>query len=256
MPKIIQNLLSLLTLLKLGKRLRVKPPELSLSDDLWHRFVKVRCSSRIGGAAAEKLCGIKLVIRNCGVILELKEFVMKRWILSCLVMPFLFAACGGNKSDSGNSTTTIATVPPPSQCMDGTTYCNANMYGQNYGYQAYPYNPYYYGFNGYYGGGQYANFCDCPGGSRPVFNGQYGLGCVNSSAFGPYASGAVYWGWGANNNQWVNWPSRSNTQPIANAACYGNVAQSCIVGQANTCGTGAACQPTSGASRVGICVRQ
>lgn len=183
---------------------------------------------------------------------------MKRWIFTALVLPFLFAACGGNNdNNSGGTTGTIATVPPPTNtCMNGTTYCNSNMYGQNFGYAAYPYNPYFYGVNyGFYNASYYGSFCDCPPGHRPVYNTQYGLGCVSVSSFQPYAYGAVYWGWGANNNQWVNVPQVSNTQgyPSSNT-CYRNVVQTCFVDQVNSCGASATCQATGGGSRLGVCV--
>lgn len=169
---------------------------------------------------------------------------MKRWIFTFLVMPFVVVACAGDK----NSDTTVATVPPPTSCVDGTTYCNSNQYAAYPGYQAYPYNPYYYQTNG--------NFCNCPWGSRPVYNGQFGMGCVSMNTFNTYAYGAVYWGYGANNNQWVNIPQISNSQgyPQQNNGCFQNVAQSCFVDQLNACGAGRVCQTTGGGSRLGICV--
>ena len=168
---------------------------------------------------------------------------MKHWLMTYLILPAL-VACGDK--DKGNSAGTIATVPPPTTCMSGT-YCNSNQYGQSNGYTAYPVNPYYNGSNN-------GSFCDCPYGYRPVYNGQYGLGCVSAATFQPYSNGAVYWGWGANNNQWVNIPQVSNTQGYpANNSCYRNVAQSCFVDQINSCGGGATCQATGGGSRLGVC---
>lgn len=177
---------------------------------------------------------------------------MKRWLVTFLVMPLILVACADKKN--GND---VATVPPPTTCMNGSTYCNSNMYGYNNGYAAYPYNPYYYNMNTIWAqGGYYGNFCNCPPGHRPVYNGQYGLGCVAIAQFQPVAYGAVYWGWGANNSQWVNMPQISNSQgyPTNRNSCFQNVAQSCFVDQANSCGTGATCQTTGGGSRLGICV--
>lgn len=165
---------------------------------------------------------------------------MKSWLFSTIVIPFLLAAC----SNDNGFEKAIATVPPPTNCMNGQAYCNSYMYGQYYGYAAYPYSPNYSG-----------NFCDCPVGYRPVYNGITGLGCVSAAVFQPFAYGAVYWGWGANNNQWVNVPQVSNTQGYpSNNSCYQNVAQSCFVDQYNTCSNGAICQPTSGGSKIGVCV--
>lgn len=185
---------------------------------------------------------------------------MKHWIITFLVMPLMLAACAEKKGSESQ----VATVPPPTNCIDGSSYCNSNLYGQNNGYAAYPRNPYFYnpsyawariyGYGGYMGG-YVGNFCNCPAGHRPVYNGQYGLGCVSMAQFQPVAYGAVYWGWGANNNQWVNIPQVSNTQgyPKSNG-CFQNVAQSCFVDQVNSCGSGATCQTTGGGSRLGICV--
>jgi hypothetical protein len=180
---------------------------------------------------------------------------MKYWIFAFLVMPLVFVAC----ADKSGSDNTVATVPPPAACMDGTTYCNSHQYGTYPGFSAYPYNPYYYNINTVWGagGGYVGNFCNCPWGSRPVYNGQFGMGCVSNSAFNVYAGGAVYWGYGANNNQWVNMPQISNSQgyPQQNG-CFQNVAQSCFVDQMNACGAGRFCQTTGGGSRLGICVAQ
>lgn len=183
---------------------------------------------------------------------------MKHWIVGSLVLPFLVAACGGGNGGF-NAAGTIATVPAPAPtgtCTAGATNCPGNNYGQFTGYTPYPSQPSPYGMNGGANGVPvYGNFCDCPVGFRPVYNAQYGLGCVSMAALQPYASGTIYWGWNANNNQWVNIPQVSNTQgyPSSNA-CYRHVAQSCFVDQANTCGANATCQPTGGGSRLGVCV--
>jgi len=180
---------------------------------------------------------------------------MKHWIFTFLVMPLILVACGDKQPAN-----TIATVPPPTPtCVNGTAYCNSNQYANYPGYSAYPYNPYYYNMNYAWGSGGYmGNFCDCPAGTRPVYNGQFGLGCVRVSTFNAYAGGAVYWGYGANNDQWVNIPQISNTQGYTqqNSGCFQNVAQSCFVDQLNACGTGRVCQATGAASRLGICVAQ
>lgn len=194
---------------------------------------------------------------------------MKSWILSVIVMPLVFLACA-EKQDSG-SPAEVAVVPPPAAtplpapptaCVDGTTYCNSNLYRGNPGFTAYPHNPYFYNMRYAWGGnfglgsGYVGNFCNCPHGSRPVYNGQFGLGCVSTANFQAYAGGAVYWGYGANNNQWVNIPQISNSQGYKSNGCYQNVAQSCFVDQVNSCGPGLLCQTTGGGSRLGICVAQ
>lgn len=166
---------------------------------------------------------------------------MKRWILTCLVAPLFFAACDPGKSDPAPA------AAPSAACMNGTTYCDSSLYGFNRGFSAYPQNP--------YDNPNAGNFCSCPTGQRPVYNGQYGLGCISNSSFQAYAANAVYWTWAAGNNQWVNQPQISNTQGYFgnSSSCYKDVAQTCFVDQPNSCGTGLACIATAGASRVGIC---
>lgn len=183
---------------------------------------------------------------------------MKHWIFTFLVMPLVFVACA-DKGGGGDQT--IAAVPAPAPtttCVDGTTYCNSNQYANYNGFRPYPGNPYYYNVNTVWGAGGYVgNFCNCPWGSRPVYNGQFGMGCVSVNTFNAYAGGAVYWGYGANNNQWVNMPQISNSQGYpqnTNNGCFQNVAQSCFVDQMNACGAGRVCQTTGGGSRLGICV--
>ncbi|HEY8271225.1 MAG TPA: hypothetical protein VIG33_10090 [Pseudobdellovibrionaceae bacterium] len=180
------------------------------------------------------------------------------YLLISLFTLSLFVACADQHSNNNNGApTNIATVPPPANCVNGTAYCNSNQYIGNPGFSAYPNNPYYY-TNRYAWnqGGYYGNFCDCPNGSRPVYNGQFGLGCVAISSFQSYTGNAVYWGLGANNNQWVNIPQISNSHGYPQNGCYQQVMQSCFIDQANSCGVGLTCQTTGGASRLGICVGQ
>lgn len=190
---------------------------------------------------------------------------MKNWIMSFILVPLVFVGCADDKnSNPGTTAGTIATVPPPTtSCVDGSAYCNSGLYNNNNGFYAYPNNPYYhnlnYAWNGYFGGsigGYVGNFCNCPIGTRPVYNGQFGLGCVSTMSFQAYAGAAVYWGYGANNNQWVNIPQVSNSQGYPQSRCFQNVAQSCFVDQLNSCGPGRICQTTGGGSRLGICIAQ
>lgn len=137
----------------------------------------------------------------------------------CILMPLYFAACANNNNSNDN---TIATVPPPT-CADGSTNCNPNQY------------PTYM-----YGSSYYGSYCNCPPGSRPVYNGAFGMGCLAIS--------------GSNNGQWVNLGQISNTQGYPNTGCYQKHAASCLVDRPNSCGVGATCQATGGGSRIGVCV--
>lgn len=167
---------------------------------------------------------------------------MKRWILICWMAPLLFWACA-DKNTSPNPV-----VAPPTTCVNGAAFCDSSLYGYNQGFSAYPQNPYYTnGTNG--------NFCKCPVGQRPVYNGQYGLGCANITAFEGTTASAIYWRYQADNDQWVNLTQSSNVQGYFgnSTSCYSNVAQSCLVDQPNSCGAGNICRVVGGGSRVGIC---
>jgi hypothetical protein len=167
---------------------------------------------------------------------------MKRLIFAILVAPLFFGACADKESSSA-----AAPIAPTAACMNGTTYCDASLYAYNQGFSAYPQNPYSNPASG--------NFCNCPAGQRPVYNGQYGLGCMSNTAFQPYAANAAYWSWSADNNQWVNEQITSNAQGYYgnSTMCYQGVAQTCLVDQPNSCGAGLTCRVTGAASRVGVC---
>jgi hypothetical protein len=199
------------------------------------------------------------------------------------------AACDNKGGEKKNSDVVAQPPPPPATasnyplmdhgCIAGQLNCNQGLYSNyyQYGFRPYGVNPYNYnnGYAGYWGGrrnpyfNQYRSlgynmnnlgFCNCPVGFRPVYNGGMGLGCVALNYIEPMASGAYYYGLQvqANNYHWVNIGQISNTNgyPTRNT-CYDNVAQSCFVDQANSCGSSAfVCRPTAGGSRLGICTRQ
>lgn len=167
---------------------------------------------------------------------------MKHIFYICLMAPLFFWAC----ADKNTGPNTVVT--PTTTCVNGSVYCDSSMYGYNQGFSAYPENPYYTnGTNG--------NFCKCPAGQRPVYSGQYGLGCANITALQGTAGSAIFWRYQANNDQWVNLTQASNQQGYLGntTACYNTVAQSCLVDEPNSCGTGNMCRVIGAASRIGIC---
>ncbi len=175
----------------------------------------------------------------------------------------------GSKSSSNNSATSTQCLNDP--YMDG---CNNAMYNNysGYGYQAYPYaggtpgytsdpnsmyryqNTMYYQNYGMYGN----SLCACPQGTRPVYNGSMGTGCVSQAMMPNYAR-TYYWSLSAGqsyNNHYVNFNQVSNINGnSANNGCYNNVAWSCLVGQ-NQCPEGNVCAPTAQNSPIGICVKK
>ena len=210
---------------------------------------------------------------------------MKSLLPVLTIVALALTACAPKKNK-------IASTPLSAACLSGQVYCDSSVYNNNYGYQAYPvnfyqyggynnyyynywwpnyqnyygsyYNNYSYGYNNYnnyynnYNSSQYYGyFCDCPVGSRPVYNAQMGMGCVQDQVFGAVAPYASYFYLQANSNNLVNItqvPSVGGS--VTGGTCQNNIAQSCAVDLANTCGAGMRCQVTSGSSRIGICVRQ
>lgn len=182
--------------------------------------------------------------------------------------------CGGSKSSSNNAGNSTQCFFDPA-----TGGCNNAQYNtySPYGYQAYPgvngqqipgysmdpNSPFRYQINYYYGnnfGYGQSQLCSCPQGSRPVYNGSIGVGCVAFGALPTYAP-VYYWSWSAQasfNNHYVNIPQTSNINPgtLSNGGCFNNVAWSCLVGQANQCPTGSVCTATAQNAPIGVCIRQ
>lgn len=151
------------------------------------------------------------------------------------------------KNNSSDNSYNINTI-----CMQNPAACQSGVYQQGYGFQPYNgYNPYYY--NNYYTGNA-AYLCNCPIGTMPTYNTYGGLGCVSTQFANTGLYGYAYFGFGPNNNHWVNIPQISNHTGYNQSNCYNGVIQSCIVGQVNNCSAGYTCQSTSAQSRVGLCV--
>lgn len=191
-------------------------------------------------------------------------------VLSLLSSLLMWGCAQGGSSDANNNQnqTYINNV----DCVNYPQNCQNNVYN-TYGFQPYTYgtsgynNGYPYGSggsyfynNGVYGAGagpfyynnNSAYLCNCPAGTMPTYNTYGGLGCVNSGYVSGY--GYAYFGYGANNNQWVNIPQVSNTVGYSNQNCYNGVVQSCLTDQPNMCGAGYTCRASGAASRLGLCV--
>lgn len=181
---------------------------------------------------------------------------MKRLVFFILSL-FVVVACQNN-NDNGTTTTPPVTTPLNMSCLNGSAYCNNTIYSQYPGWMPYPgmYN-YAYNYLTYFN--QYG-FCDCPAGYTPVYNGSYGLGCVNSTLLQPYAGYYFYWQWGwgyasAAPQTTNNYPQFSNIPGGSNSGqCSRTLTQSCLLDQGNTCGAGATCRQVMYGSNLGICV--
>ena len=200
--------------------------------------------------------------------------MMKNGIFLLLCTVFV-AACGskdGGGGGNGSSNGTVATTALDS-CFNGTNTnpqaCNAANYGQysQYGFRNYGragvvptnwqgsgyytwsttnYNP------GTYGLSNYAAFCSCASGTRPVFMPTGGLGCLQSTYFQNFV-GLAYYGMDSSNRFVFNAQFSSiQGYNYSGRSCYQAVARACNM-QANDCGGGLQCLPTVNGSSIGIC---
>lgn len=114
-----------------------------------------------------------------------------------------------------------------------------------------------YNYTTNYGYGN-TQLCSCPVGSRPVYNGNWGTGCVAQSSLPTYAP-VYYWSWSAQssfNGHYTNWPQMSNINDSGSTTgCYNDVAWSCLVGQPNQCPSGTSCAATAQNSPIGVCIK-
>lgn len=196
-------------------------------------------------------------------LLRLGESMKQLKLFLALIALVGFSACQKSDGDS-------QAQPMNAQCVNNPQLCQGNLYHQSPGFQPYGYGGYGYGYNGYnnYGyGGYYNNYgyqnpfnymnntaylCSCPAGSVPTYNMYAGLGCVQTSQI--YGYGYAYFGYGPDNQHWINIPQISNHTGYSNSGCYNGVVQSCIVDQANSCSAGYTCRSQSAGSRMGLCV--
>jgi hypothetical protein len=180
---------------------------------------------------------------------------MKTLVIIYLSLVILaLAACQKSNQD--------AVVPGiTTDCLNNPNLCNSGLYQQSPGFTPYNYGGGYgggYGFGGYYNPGYNpflagsGSLCACPVGTVPTYNNYSGLGCVQSTLLYGYAY--ISFGYASNNNQWTNIPQISNVSGYVNQGCFNSVVQSCLVGDANSCGTGSTCRINSASSRLGVCI--
>lgn len=189
-------------------------------------------------------------------------------IAGAACLPFIMLACGSSKS---SETPQYASTPTSMACLYGAATCDSTQYSLYYGFQTYPgfqtiyvdqelANRYSTTNSSAYYSQNVTNFCNCPAGTRPVFNGQIGMGCVNTQMIATFSSRAYFWGQttasqGSSYN-YVNWNqvSNMNGSGLANG-CYTDLAWACFIDVPNSCFQGYTCQAAISNSRLGICSR-
>ncbi|MGE5087218.1 MAG: hypothetical protein ACM3MG_13010 [Bacillota bacterium] len=178
---------------------------------------------------------------------------MKR--LFIVLFTLLSMACA-DKGGGGNSGTK-ATTPVDSRCITNSSLCNNSVYGQYSGWTPYrfPYGNTSYNYSTYF---STYGACGCPFGYQPAYNSSMGMGCFRTTnmmtfnlswSFSFYASSGFY----APQTS-LNIPQVSNIPNAGGGNCSRNVAISCLMNQANSCGVGATCREVRAGSGLGVCV--
>lgn len=179
----------------------------------------------------------------------------KKLTLVVAVLSSFLMACEKDNSDSSQP---VAVAPAASNdCLINPVNnpnCNPNVYNTN-GFQPYPYG---YSSNPYYQHQNYNYFCGCPAGYRPVYNGGYGLGCIQNSYIQVGFYGYVNWYWGTGGLNQPQDPYIGGAQNLGAGYnnCYGTVVSTCDTRVINQCGAGNICRPIGGGSALGTCVRE
>ncbi|WP_413577255.1 hypothetical protein ACLVWU_03175 [Bdellovibrio sp. HCB290] len=175
------------------------------------------------------------------------------------LMTLMVVACGDSGGGGGNG---VATTPVQgdTRCITSSTLCNNGVYSQYTGWMPYTFpnggvnNNYLNYFQSY-------GVCGCPLGYAPAYNSVMGMGCYrvqtgfnwnifyqfqynnySSMPYGFYAPQSGY-----------NFQQVSNIPGGNGANCSGNIATSCLMNQANSCGAGQTCQEVLVGSGLGVC---
>lgn len=196
---------------------------------------------------------------------------LQSWLILLGAVSFtIFLISCSNDKNKNVENQQYPTSPTSMACLYGAAACDSNQYAQYYGFMAYPGNQtiyvdqslaYTYGANGSQPpqNGLGTTLCNCPQGTRPVYSGLIGMGCVNESMIMQFNQGVYYYGQSTlstNGYQYVNWNQISNINGAGGAnGCYSDLAWACFVDVASSCFQGYTCRPTVTNSRLGICTR-
>ncbi len=179
--------------------------------------------------------------------------------VSSVILFLSLTNCGNNNSNrsygpNANNNNVEAVTPiaaPTNFCL--TNYSNSNCnqhYGQVNGFMNYPYNPNAIreNFN--------SGFCHCPTNYRPVYNSNWGLGCMEGRFAVPLHAqnqlSFMSYFWNSQNSQWTQNP-QVPSYGTNNNSCYQDAILTCDATNPNSCGgRNSRCVSVNG-SAVGIC---
>lgn len=189
-------------------------------------------------------------------------------IMTCaiLVIGAFLGACNNNRGRGANDGANIGVLPTTTCLLSPNGVqgqCNYNYSGYN-GFSNYNHNLYINGLNNNYANG----FCGCGQGAFPVYNNNWGLGCINSSylqsGYGVNNQFLMF-NWSPSNLQWISlqqgYYNNYNYYGSYNT-CQQSIILACDTGVQGSCGPSAACvslNPMGGSgysqSGPGLCVR-
>lgn len=166
-------------------------------------------------------------------------------LLLASIVAALFGACSNNKGRGASNGANMGVYPTTTCLLSPSGYsgqCNY-PYGNYSGFVNYDFTLYINGLNNNYANG----FCGCGQSGFPVYNNNWGLGCINSSYFqqgyNNYNSNRyLMFTWNSTGLQWMtaqqNYNSYSNNY---NNTCQQSVILACDTGVQGSCGPNAVC---------------
>ncbi len=215
----------------------------------------------------------------------MKNLYKFSFIAILLLFAFTQNACNNNRGRGNNMDPNVAGVPTSICLLSPNNYqgqCNYN-YASYYGFFAYDYNLYVNGLTNNYSNG----FCGCGQSGYPVYNSNWGLGCINNANIPQtynYTNPTRFlmYTWNSTTLQWNKYQSSANSYyPGYNSynggynnygygsygygagnSCPYSAILSCDIGSQNSCGPGAVCRSLSNSggggsysqSGPGVCV--
>ncbi|MEY4617266.1 MAG: hypothetical protein RJB66_2226 [Pseudomonadota bacterium] len=180
-----------------------------------------------------------------------------------LVVAVLFGACSNNRGRGTNTGANIGVLPTNTCLLSPNGHqglCNYN-YGGYQGFANYDYTLYMNGLNNNYANG----FCGCGQGGYPVYNNNWGLGCVNGSyiqnGYGNYGNRFLMFSWNSSALQWASSATSYYNNYGGYNSCPRTIILTCDTGVQGSCGPNGVCMsmnPYGGSgysqSGPGICI--
>jgi hypothetical protein len=189
----------------------------------------------------------------------MKYINIKTVFVSTVVVALIAAVGCNNNKGRGNSTTANMGILPTINCLlspnNSQGFCNY-PYGNYYGFTNYDHTLVINGLNNNYASG----FCGCgqQGTGYPVYNNNWGLGCINNANLMTGYGGMnnvryLMFSWNAQSRQWTSYNPYQNYNYNSGygvgASCNTfSVILACDTGQQGSCGPNGSCMMLNGAS--------